>query len=135
LEGVAVSGNVFLGPLAKDNGCLEELFAGILLEEGLVDNWAGEVVDHQLQNGLDLLLGVAGVVCKGSILIKLEQSKTIWDMVVTYPRATLENEAGEVHGGGSNLARGVRKEAVVQAANLQKILAKGAGLDVVVVGL
>ena len=92
MECVAVSGNVFLGPLAKDNGCcavlavtrrewtvtltLEELFAGILLKEGLVDNWAGEVVDHQLQNGLDLLLGVAGVVCKGSILIKLESSKT-----------------------------------------------------------
>lgn len=87
MEGVAVSGNVFLSPLAKDNGCyvmlavtrrvrivtltLEELFAGILLEEGLVDNWAGEVVDHQLQDRLDLLLGVAGVVCKGSILIKL----------------------------------------------------------------
>jgi hypothetical protein len=47
---------------------LQELLAGILLEEGLVHNGAGEVVDHQLQNRLDLLLGVAGVVCKSVVL-------------------------------------------------------------------
>jgi hypothetical protein len=40
---------------------LQKLLAGVLLEEGLVRNRAGEVVNHQLQNRLDLLLGVAGV--------------------------------------------------------------------------
>lgn len=33
---------------------------------------AGEVVDHQLQNRLDLLLSVTGIVCKCSVLFKLE---------------------------------------------------------------
>lgn len=50
---------------------LEKLLAGILLKEGLVDNGTGEVVDHELKNRLDLLLGVAGVVCQGVVLIKL----------------------------------------------------------------
>lgn len=35
-------------------------------------NRAGEVVDHQLKNGLNLLLSVTGVVCEGSVLFKLE---------------------------------------------------------------
>lgn len=79
---------------------------------------AGEVVDHQLQDRLDLLLAVAGVVCEGLV-----------------PRATLEDEAGKVHGSGSDLAGGVGEEAVIQAADLEEVLAQCAGLDVVVVGL
>lgn len=54
---------------------------------------------------------------------------------MTYPRATLKNKASEVHGGGSDLARRVGEEAVIQAANLQEIFAQCASLDVVVVGL
>lgn len=31
-------------------------------------NWARQVVDHKLQDGLDLLLGITSVVSKSSIL-------------------------------------------------------------------
>lgn len=46
----------------------QKLFACILLEEGLVRDWARQVVDHQLQDGLDLVLSVTGIVSQGNIL-------------------------------------------------------------------
>ena len=48
---------------------LEELLAGVLLVECLVDDRPGKVVDHELEDGLDLLLGVAGIVGDGGILM------------------------------------------------------------------
>ena len=33
---------------------LEELLACILVEECFVDNWSSEVVNHELEDGLDL---------------------------------------------------------------------------------
>lgn len=56
----------------KTSQCMltfQKLLAGILLKEGLVYNRSREVVNHQLQNRLDLLLAIAGVVCKCSILV------------------------------------------------------------------
>jgi hypothetical protein len=41
---------------------LQELFASVLLEERFVDNWAGEIVNHELEDRLDLVLCVAGIV-------------------------------------------------------------------------
>lgn len=93
-----------------------------------------EVVDHELQDRLDLLLRVAGVVCEGVILWMLVGDCSIEGMI-TYPRATLEDETSKVHSSGSNLAWGVGEETMVQAANLEEVLAQCAGLDVVVVGL
>lgn len=40
---------------------LQKLLASVLLKESLVCDGTGEVVDHQLQHRLDLLLGVTGV--------------------------------------------------------------------------
>lgn len=48
---------------------LQELLASVLLVEGLVDDRPGKVVDHELEDGLDLLLGVASIVSNGGILI------------------------------------------------------------------
>lgn len=47
---------------------LEELLAGVLLEEGIVLHWAVEVVDHEQENWLDLLLGIASVVRESGVL-------------------------------------------------------------------
>ena len=47
---------------------LQELLAGIFLEEGLVGDGPCQVVDHQEEDRLDLLLGVAGIVLNGFIL-------------------------------------------------------------------
>lgn len=47
---------------------LQELLAGILLEECIMDHGAREVVNHKQRDGLDLILGVAGVVHKPCIL-------------------------------------------------------------------
>lgn len=113
---------------------LQELLASILLKESLVHDGSREVVDHELQDRLDLLLRVAGVVCEGVILWMLVGDCSIEGMI-TYPRATLEDETSKVHSSGSNLAWGVGEETMVQAANLEEVLAQCAGLDVVVVGL
>lgn len=48
-----------------------ELLACVLLEEGIVDNGAVEVVEHEEEDGLDLLLGVARVVRESSILMTI----------------------------------------------------------------
>ncbi len=48
---------------------LQELFASVLLEEGLVDHWSSQVVNHQLEHGLNLLLRVSGVVLNGLVLL------------------------------------------------------------------
>ena len=71
-----------------------------------------EVVDHELQDRLDLLLRVAGVVCEGVILWMLVGDCSIEGMI-TYPRATLEDETSKVHGSSGDLAWGVGEEAVV----------------------
>ena len=97
---------------------LQELLAGVLAEEGVVNNRTVKVVDHELEDRLDVTLGVAGVVGKGGV-----------------PLTTLKDSTGKVHGGSSDMARRVLEEAVVEAANLKEILSECAGLDVVVVGL
>jgi len=47
---------------------LSEFLAGIFLEEGLVRHGAGKVVNHELGNRVDLLLGVTRVPGDGLIL-------------------------------------------------------------------
>lgn len=49
---------------------LQEFLAGILLEEGLVGDRAVEVVNHEAEDRINLLLGVSGVVREGGILLK-----------------------------------------------------------------
>lgn len=97
---------------------LEKLLAGVLAEEGVVGDRSRKVVNHELEDWLDVLLSVAGVVGKSGI-----------------PVTTVEDETGKVHGSSSDLAGWVLEEAVVEAANLKKVLAKRTGLDIVVVGL
>ena len=97
---------------------LQELLAGIFAEESVVNDGTVKVVDHELEDRLDVVLGVAGVVGKGRV-----------------PRSTFEHSTGQVHGGGSDMAWGVLEEAVVEAADLEKVLAERACLDVVVVCL
>jgi hypothetical protein len=47
---------------------LEELLASVLAEEGIVLDGTVEVVDHELEDRFDFLLGVASVGGKGGIL-------------------------------------------------------------------
>lgn len=47
---------------------LEELLAGVLLEESFVADGAVEVVDHQMEDGLDFFLVVSRVVGEGGVL-------------------------------------------------------------------
>lgn len=47
---------------------LQELLAGILLEEGFVNNGASEVVNHELNNRLNLLFRITGIVGKSLVL-------------------------------------------------------------------
>lgn len=83
LKIVAKLKHVLLGPLAEDNGCylvlvmdlvgvccgltFQKLLASVLLEKSLVNDGAREVVNHQLKDGLDLLLSIARVVLQGGI--------------------------------------------------------------------
>lgn len=97
---------------------LQELLAGVLLEEGLVGHWAGEVVNHETEDWVNLLLVVSGIVGDGSI-----------------PSASLKNLAGQVHGTSSDLTWKVLHEAVVEKGNLHKVLSESTGLDIVVIGL
>jgi hypothetical protein len=76
---------VFLGPLPSKDGCwtileqfnfnhwsryhtLQELLAGILLEEGFVADGAVEVVHHQAEDRVDLFFRIPGVVGQSGIL-------------------------------------------------------------------
>lgn len=47
----------------------KELFAGILLEECfMLHDWLVEIVNHELEDRLDLLFGIASIVGQGGIL-------------------------------------------------------------------
>lgn len=48
---------------------LQELLASVLAEEGVVLDGAVKVVNHELEDRFDFLLGVAGVSGKGGILL------------------------------------------------------------------
>lgn len=50
---------------------LKELLACILLEEGFMSNGTSKVIDHQLEDRLDFLLSIAGIVAQGGILCLL----------------------------------------------------------------
>lgn len=47
---------------------LEELFVGIFFKECFVDNGASQVVHHQVNNGLNLVFCVSGIIGKGVVL-------------------------------------------------------------------
>ena len=46
----------------------KELLACVLLKEGFMHNWLMKVVNHQLEDRLNLFLGVTGVVRNGRVL-------------------------------------------------------------------
>lgn len=48
---------------------LQELLASVLAEEGVVLDGAVKVVNHELEDRFDFLLGVAGVGGEGGILL------------------------------------------------------------------
>jgi len=97
---------------------LHELLAGVLLEESFVGDRTVEVVNHQAEDRVDLLLSVSCVVGQSGV-----------------PGSTLQDQAGKVHGRGTDLTLGVTHESVVKKADFHEVLAEGSGLDVVVVGL
>jgi hypothetical protein len=47
---------------------LQELLAGIFLKEGFVGDRAVEIINHQLEDGVDLLFSVSRVVSESGIL-------------------------------------------------------------------
>ena len=42
---------------------LEELLAGVLLEEGFMSDGASKVIDHELEDRLNLIFSVTSIVC------------------------------------------------------------------------
>jgi hypothetical protein len=114
---------------------LQELLASVLAEEGVVLDGTVEVVDHELEDRFDFLLGVASVGGKGGILLMISIYDMAGGMKHAYPFTTVKDETGEEHGSGGDMAWRVLDEAVVETADFEKVLAKSAGLDVVVVGL
>jgi len=42
---------------------LHKLLTSVFAEESIVNDRAGKVVDHELEDWLDVLLGVASIVC------------------------------------------------------------------------
>lgn len=68
LGAVDVQMVILLGPLACQDRSLQELLAGVFLEEGFVGDRAVEIINHQLEDGVDLLFGVTGVVSESGIL-------------------------------------------------------------------
>jgi hypothetical protein len=50
---------------------LQELLASVLAEEGVVLDGTVKIVDHELEDRFDFLLGVAGVSGKGGILLMI----------------------------------------------------------------
>jgi hypothetical protein len=55
---------------------LKELLASVLLEEGFVDQRPCQVVNHELDDGLNLVLGVASVVGKCLVLGCISETVT-----------------------------------------------------------
>jgi len=47
---------------------LHEFLAGIFAEECIVDDRSGEVVHHELEDRLNVLLCVAGIMCQSGVL-------------------------------------------------------------------
>lgn len=48
---------------------LHELLTSVLLEKGLVDDRTGEVIDHKVDNRLNLVLSITGVVGNSGVLL------------------------------------------------------------------
>ena len=55
-------------PEVTNQHTLQKLLASILLEEGLVNDRTCQVVNHELDDRLNLLLIVSGIVSKSCIL-------------------------------------------------------------------
>jgi len=55
---------------------LQELLASVLAEEGVVLDGTVKVVNHELEDRFDFLLGVAGVGGEGSILLAISIQDT-----------------------------------------------------------
>lgn len=113
---------ILAGPGATIGGSLEKFAVSILAIEGIIllgtmvtiDN----VLDEEFDNGVELLLLVAGIMNHGGI-----------------PGTTLEHDAGEPHAGSGDLGKVVGHEGGVDEGNLTKVLGDGARLGAVLIGL
>jgi hypothetical protein len=113
---------------------LQKFFTGILLKKGLMNDRSSQVIDHELEDGLNFLFSVSSIVGQCRILssvrhIQIRQSDK------TYPFTSLENQACQVHRSSRDMTRQILHETVVKKTDLHEILAEGAGMDIVVVGL
>lgn len=68
---------------------LEELLASVLAEEGIVLDGTIKVVDHELEDGLNLLLGVTSVDGEGSILSMVSACIRRQTWMIAYPFTTV----------------------------------------------
>ena len=61
--------SVFIEQVGGASGhTFQEFLACIFLEESLVGNWLTKIVDHELEDWLNLFFRIAGIMCESSIL-------------------------------------------------------------------
>lgn len=83
-----------------------------------MSNRTSEVVNHEFEQRLDLLLRVTSVVRERGI-----------------PFSTFENHASEVHSRGGDVAGKEVHEAMIKETDLHEVLAQSSGVDVIVIRL
>lgn len=106
----------------------EELLASILLEECFVNGRSRQVINHKVDNRLNLLLCVTCIIRNSGILssnLLASAIDRVELIICTYPLATIKHESRQIHGSSSNMTGAICHESVVQQANLRKILANG----------
>ncbi len=68
---------------------LHEFLARILLEEGLMNDRTGQIINHELEDRFNLLFGIASIISKRIILeVGLVSSKFLQDGDIEDPRLT-----------------------------------------------
>lgn len=94
---------------------LHKFLACVFLEKGFVGNGAVQVINHQVEDGEDLLFCVPCIVCEGGILVTRVNltERLTYIYAGTYPGPTSENHTREIHGGRGDTALGINHETVI----------------------
>jgi hypothetical protein len=78
-----------------------------------VSNRGAEVVDHEVEDRLNLLFGVASKGRQSRVLRENVSETLWWSMTLTYPFATIQDQTSQIHGSGSDVTLTVLQEAVI----------------------
>jgi hypothetical protein len=100
----------------------EELLACVFLEEGFMCDRTCQVVDHELEDGLDLFLIITSIVSQCRVLIKLVMLRYQRKCGKAYPVTSVKDLSCQVHSGSSCVTWEIMHEAVIKQADLHEIL-------------